>query len=220
LDTTDTAVFVLKIVLALGPLAVYFLALGLVNSQARPCLLRARTDFTLLAVAFVPVIAAPVQMLIEHGQLHLVSGVIVAVLALFFGLLPRRDRGWVMYNCSPAQCRRLLQQACRRLGWELNRAADGVLHVRPPGLLVTTTGLPWLRSVTLRMDGPATPAARSARARLVATLHDELSREAMLASATGISLVVIGAALLGVPMWYLFHHMDAIVDVVRRIFFA
>lgn len=220
MDTTDTAIFVLKIVLALGPLAVYFLALGLINSQARPYLLSARVDFTLLAVACVPVIAAPIQLLFAHGHFHLVTGVVVGVLALFFGLLPRWGQGWVVYNCSPAQCRRLLQQACRRLGWELERGADGTLYVCQPDLLITTTGLPWLRSVTLRIDGPTSLVTQSARNKLIATLHDELSREAMLASTTGISLVVIGVALLGVPMWYLFHHMDAIVDVVRRIFFA
>jgi len=219
-DTTNTAVFVLKLVVALGPLAIYFLTLGLINSQARPYLLSARTDFTLLAIVCVPIFAAPALVLIEHGYFPLVTGVIVVMLAMFFGLLPRWGQGWVMYNCSSAQCRRLLQQACRRLGWQLERDADGSLHIGQQNLRVTTTELPWLRSVTLRIDGPKTPATQSNRSRLIATLNHELSGEAMLASATGISLVVIGVTLLGVPMWYLFHHMDAIVDVVRQIFFA
>ena len=42
----------------------------------------------------------------------------------------------------------------------------------------------------------------------------------MLPSPTGASMVVIGAALLGVPMYYLLNHMNAIVDVVKHIFFA
>ena len=48
----------------------------------------------------------------------------------------------------------------------------------------------------------------------------EIRREAMLPSPAGASMVVIGAALLGVPMWYLFHHMDAIASAVRQVLFT
>ena len=53
-----------------------------------------------------------------------------------------------------------------------------------------------------------------------ARVFEEMAAEGLLPSPTGASLVLIGAALLGVPMWYLLHHMGAIVDVVRQILFA
>jgi hypothetical protein len=220
LDITDQAVFVLKVILALGPLSLYFLGLGLVSSQARPCLVSARTDFTLLATAFIPAITFPVLLLIEHGQHQIVTGVVVGLLALFFALLPRRDSSWVVYNCSPAQGRRLLQQAARHLGWRVHRHGDGPLEIEPIGLRITQTALPWLRSVTLHVEGPTSIEARVARRTLMAALSEELRHEAMLPSATGASLVLIGAGLLGLPMWYFFHNINVIVEAVRRIFAA
>jgi len=220
-NTTDQAVFVLRVLLAVGPLAVYFLGLGLVNSQARPCMINARADFTLLVIVFLPVILFPAFVLIEHGWPGVVGGVLAGVLALFFGLLPKREQSWVVYNCSPAQCRRLLGQAARELGWRMKAddEADNV-HLHTVGLRLAFSSLPWLRSVTLRIDGKATPEAVAHQQRLLASLRTEMRREALLPSATGASLVLIGVGLLGLPMWYLFHHMNAIVEVVRRILSA
>ena len=85
---------------------------------------------------------------------------------------------------------------------------------------ITQTGLPWLRSVTLHTEGPATAEARAARRELIAALREEFQSETMLPSATGASLVLIGATLLGLPMWYFFHNIHAIVETVRRILSA
>ena len=220
MEPADHAFFVLKILLALGPLSLYFLGLGLLNSQARPYLVSTRTDFTLLVTVFIPVIVLPVLLLLEHGLSHLVTVVAVGLVILFVALLPKRDQGWVLYNCSPAQGRRLMQQAVRRFGWEAVWRADGSLEVRPVDLHITQTSLPWLRSVTLHAEGPATPASRAARRRLMDGLRGEIQQEAMLPSATGASLVLIGATLLGLPMWYLFQNINAIVETVRRILSA
>ncbi len=208
-------------VLAVGPLAIYFLGLGLVNSQARPCMVNARADFALLAVAFFPVILLPSFVLIEYGHPGVVGAVLAGVLALFFGMLPKRGESWVIYNCSLAQCRRLLGHAVGHLGWrtEGNSGPD-TIHLHTAGLVIACTSLPWLRSVTLRIDGATSPQAITARDRLLAVMRAEMAREALLPSATGASLVVIGAGLLGLPMWYLFQHMEAVVEVVRRILFA
>jgi hypothetical protein len=219
-DVTDQAAFVLKVILALAPLSLYFLGLGLVSSQARPCLVSARTDFTLLAVVFIPVIAFPVLALIGMGQFQMVTGTVVSLLALFFILLPRREQHWVLYNCSRAQARRLLQQASARLGWQATAHDDGSVEIQPIGLRVSQSGVPWLRSVTLHTEGPATPQVQIARRQLIAALREEFRSETMLPSPAGASLVLIGATLLGLPMWYFFHNIHAIVETVRRIFSA
>lgn len=219
MDPTDQVVFVFKLVLALGPLAVYFLGLGLVNSQAHPLLIRARVDFVLLAIAFVPVVTAPLVGLVEHGWGWFATGVVVGMMALFFGMLPGRDAGWVMYNVDPRQCRRLFERACRRLGWTAE-GDDDQLHVAGADLTVRLSGLPWLRNVTVRVGSATGASCGSTRERLMRAIYHETRREATLPSPAGASMVVIGAALLGVPMWYLFHHMGAIVEVVRRILFT
>jgi hypothetical protein len=113
-----------------------------------------------------------------------------------------------------------LQQAARRLGWHSTLQSDGSIEIQSIGLRITQSGLPWLRSVTLHTEGPATPQAQTARRELIAALVEEFQSETMLPSPTGASLVLIGATLLGLPMWYFFHNIHAIVETVRRIFSA
>lgn len=219
MNATETAIFVLKILLTLGPVAVYFLILGLVNSQARPCLVSARADFALLALVFVPVMALPLFVLAGLGLHVLVGGVALGLGAFFLGLLPGRNRDWVIYNCGFVQCRRLLTQACRRLGWRADWSSEGTLDIASVALNVHPAVLPLLRSVTLHIT-ISTDEQRLAANRLIDALNDEIRDEAMLPSSAGVSLVVLGTVLLGLPMWYLFHNIHAIVEVVGRVLSA
>ncbi len=220
-NSSDQVVFVLQVALALGPLAIYFLGLGLVNSQARPFLASARADFIVLTTAFAPVICWPTIALIEQGRVGMAAGVVAAVAGLFWYLIPARTGGWVIYNISPETTAEVIHRTCRRRGWQLtgHPERDEDCTVEPLGLRLTTHSMPWLRNVTIQLARPQTGlAADPAAARQFASaLAGELGRESMLPSPTGASLVVLGAGLLGMPMWYLFRNMDAIVDVVRRI---
>lgn len=217
MDARDQVMFVLQVAAALGPVAIYFLGLGLVNSQPRPMLISARRDFTLLAGAFFPLILVPAAAMARNGHPYLALGVIAGVVILFLAMLPARRNLWVVYNIGPGQLLRVLQRACRRNGWALSAEGD-LLSVQPLGLQFTRHSLHWLRNATLEFHGSCHQGENQSR--LLAALRTELDRESMLASPTGASLVVVGAALLGLPMWYLFHHMDLIVDVVRQILFA
>ncbi len=219
LNSAEQVVFVLQVIVAVGPLAVYFLGLGLVNSQPRPCLVAARSDFVVLAVAFVPVVVLPISLLVEHRQYGIAAVGIAVFAGLFWGNLPTRRGDWVIYNVGHAQFRRLLHRACRRLGWSL-REVDDELHASPAHLAIGYAMLPWLRNVSLRLRSLDGAPRRAAQAELIAALHAEIRRESTLPSTMGASLVLVGTALLGVPMWDLLHHMDAIVDVVRRILVA
>ena len=130
LDSSDQVVFVLQLIIALGPLAVYFLGLGLVNSQAHPCLVRARSDFVLLAVAFVPVIIAPVLLLVQHGHPLIALLVVAAVAGIFAAPAAARSGIWVVYNISllavPPRARAVLPSA--RLVASRDRRLHATLH--------------------------------------------------------------------------------------------
>ncbi len=217
MDARDQVVFILQVVMALGPLAVYFLGLGMVNSQARPFLISARRDFTLLAGAFLPLVLVPTVALTRTGHVWAAVAVWAAVFTLFLAMLPARKGAWVIYNVGAGQFLRILQRACRRRNWQL-RAEGDLLTIEPTGLQIARHGSSWLRNVTVEFQGGRRRSAELAE--LVAALREELASESMLPSPTGASLVVIGASLLGLPMWYLFNHMDLIVDVVRQILFA
>lgn len=217
MDAPAHVVFVFEVVIALGPLAVYFLGLGLVNSQPRPCLVNARADFVWLTLAFLPVIAVPCVAAAQRGLLLVAAAAALSVAVLFFFLLPDRHSGWVVYNIGERRCRRLISRACRRLGWTLADVGDQQ-EVHPAGLSISYSAIPWLRNVTVRIN--TAQGAQRSRQDLVRAIGEELACEPMLPSAIGASLVVIGAGLLGVPMWFLFRHMDAIVEVARQIFKA
>lgn len=224
MDSAGQVIFVLQVVLTIGPVAVYFLGLGLVSSQAHPCLVSERSDFTLLALAFVPIILWPFVALLKGGSIAVAFILLSAVVVLFWVLLPRRHDGWVIYNISYEECRRVLERACARLGWQVDKAPpsgdelDSV--IRPLGLGVSLHSMPWLRNVTVRCRGLDGRSHGQEREALGEQLARELRRESFLPSPTGAGLVVIGATMLGLPMWYLFRNMDSIVDVVRRFILA
>jgi hypothetical protein len=166
-----------------------------------------------------PLLAIPVWLLADLGRYALAAGVTLGVTVFFLALVPRQSRRWVIYNCSPTQCKRLLTRVCRRHGWQAAWGGSGVLEVEPIHLQVSSEMLPLLRSVTLHIEAN-TPEQNQASERLIQTLRQEIREEAMLPSPTGASLVVLGTGLLGLPMWYFFHHFSTIVEVVRRIFAA
>ena len=220
MNSSDQVILVLQLLLTIGPLAVYFLGLGLVSSRAHPCLVSERADFVLLTLAFMPIISWPLVSLLSTAHYVPAAGLVVVLATLFCRLLPRSEDGWVFYNLSGQELRRALQRTCGRLGWGIEYATstgdEPEATVRPAGLTLTTNNMPWLRNITLRCKA-ATRVQEDARRELLHALAGELRRESMLPSPTGAGLVVVGALLLGLPMWYFFNHIDAIVDVVRRV---
>jgi hypothetical protein len=182
----------------------------------------ARTDFVVLTIALVPLIMGPVLAMVKFGGWWPLAVASVAA-AVFVGvLLPRRNSGWVIYNTSLPQCRRLLYRACRRLGLSAE-GNDEQVQIAEIGLTVFLTALPVLRNVTLSLrtqSGRHGEGDQAVVRRLMDTLEGEIQEESMLPSPAGASMVVIGAAMLAVPMWFFFHHVDAIARAVRQIFFA
>ena len=218
METPDQVISAVQLTLALGPLAVYFLGLGLVNSRAQPCLVRARADFVVLALALLPAIIAPVVGFVEAGRPAVAAGLALGVALIFIRLLPGHHAGWVIYNIDHDRCRELVRRACQRLGWSVDSAEDRI-RIKEVELTMALCALPWLRNVSISFVARGREVA-GAQQRLMAALARELAHERMLPSPIGASLVVIGTGLLMAPMWSLAHHADAIVKAVWEILFA
>jgi len=116
-SNTDQAIFALKIVLTVAPLAAYFLMLGVVNSQATPRLVSARRDFLVLTGAFLPAFVWPVPVLLTGlGLQALVAAVVIAAL-LLRARLPHPWKHWVIYNADAALASSAIERTLQRLGW-------------------------------------------------------------------------------------------------------
>ena len=141
----------LQVAAVVIPAAVYFLLLGLLNSQRTPQLLRSRTDFILLILAFSPLFFMP--LLISLGA---ASWTFVAVLALVVVgtvlMAPAATGHWVIYNITLPEVLRCAERALR--GMDISFRRDGrrlILDGR--NVTVSFGTLPLLRNVSITAEG-------------------------------------------------------------------
>ena len=207
---------VLLLVGNVGPIALYFLFLGLVNSHSRPYLVTRRSDFVSLTIVLVPLLMWPVPIFARSTVWPLgVAGFVLAA-GVFLRMLPKTGTGFVVYNISESRCRRLLADSIQRLGWPGHWhgplwQGDGD---RPT---IWVRGFALLRNVTIHID-----ASDGRGAEDVAALHAEMESRlrgvSQLPSTMGACLVVLGVGLLIIPMWMVSRHIDALVDAMSHLF--
>jgi hypothetical protein len=214
-STLEQAAAALKVLLYVGPIAVYVLWLGLVNSQAKPKLVSARDDFVVMSIALCPFASAPLVGLARAGYGWLGVAVLAVLLGLFLRLLPAPDSGWVIYNLSPRRARMLAERTLRALGGSYRWVGRTVV-AGDTGLSVEVSFVPLLRNVTFGLrhrDGRVSAAE-------VKAFRSELSRrldgEGGIPSVAGCLLLLGGVALLIMPLWMLSHHSAAIADVMTH----
>lgn len=207
---------VLMLVGNVGPLAVYFLILGLVNSHARPFLMTSRADFLALTSVLLPVLIWPVPDFIRAGlYLWLTLGLLLAV-ALFVRLLPGRLDGFVVYNVSVRQCVRMLNLSLRRLGLA-GRWKGGAWTSDDGSLSVCVRGFAPLRNASIHVESTDS-LRREWVPRIGADLEGRLKSVAQLPSASGAALVVAGVTLMILPMWMVGRHIHDLVDAMTHVF--
>lgn len=210
---TFPIVDVMMMVVNVAPIALYFLILGLVNSHARPYLITSRSDFIALTIALAPVLMWPLPSFLQAGTLWpLAAGMIIAA-TVFFMLVPRSNAGFVIYNISEARCMRILNEALAGMGlagWWDGHAWRGDRGV--PSFHLSKIAL--LRNVTIHIESDSEAFA----SRLHAELTERIKAVSQLPSAMGACLVMVGAAIMLVPMWMVGTHIDDFVDAMGHLF--
>jgi hypothetical protein len=206
---------VLMLVGNVAPIALYFLALGLVNSHARPHLITARTDFVALSTVLVPVLLWPVPNLAHGKAIWLLVAGLAAAGTCFYWLLPARNAGFVIYNVAERRCRQMLDEALAAMGlcgqWQ-----DQVWRSHDGRLVIRVRAISLLRNVSLMTE--ATPEGRPLVHELGQALEERLRRVAQLPSTMGACLVMLGIGLLVLPMWMVGRHIHDLVDAMSRLF--
>lgn len=219
MDSAANVILVLQLLVNLGPLALYFVVLGLVNSQRHPRLVSSRADFVTLTVVFLPVLIWPVPFLVRHGLWCLLGVGVVMVGGAFLSLLPRSRAGWVIYHTTESETRAVVQHAVRRMGWGARWREAGMI-LPEANVRLWCGAFPWLGSVSIRLEGLEGGADAAALDLLRAQIERQLERRLLLPSIVGTGLVLVGVILWIVPLWMMFRHMDAIVDLVQHFLFA
>jgi hypothetical protein len=219
MDSTAQVILVLQLLVNLGPPALYFVVLGLINSQRRPCLISSRADFVTLTVVFLPALIWPVPFLVGRGWWGLLSIGVAVVCCAFFALLPRPHAGWVVYHTCENEMQAMLRRAVRRLGWTAQWVGTAVT-IPEAGLRIRFSAFPWFGSVSTHVEGIAGRPRAEAVDALRMQIERQLERRSLLPSAVGTCLVIVGVVLWVVPLWMMLRHMDAIVDLVQHLLFA
>ena len=207
---------VLLLVGNVAPIALYFLALGLVNSHSRPYLLSRRADFVALTSVLVPVLLWAVPGFVNAGYWWalLIAGGLVG--ATFAWMLPKTDDGFVIYNIAESRCERLLEDSLAAM--HLSGCWEGkTWHSDCGTMAIHVRGFALLRNVTLHIEKTGPRAARLFPT-LAAQMQHRISNVAQLPSTMGAGLVLVGLALLILPMWTVSRHIDDLVDAMSHLF--
>jgi hypothetical protein len=181
--------------LALGPLAVYLLLIGMLNLSRRPFLVSGPRDAAALGLALSGfVIVGPIELClpdaaaVRFGPYVWVLLVVLYSLCLVLALLLLRPR-LIVYNTSAAQLRTVLADLVGQLDADASWAGD-VLVLPSLGVQLHLDHLAAMRNVSLTsVGGQQDPLGWH---RLEAALATALSRLPTTRSARGAALVVAG----------------------------
>ncbi len=181
-----------RVAAVLIPVALYFLALGLLNSRRHPQLLPGRRDFALLLLALGPLLLLP--MLSLHWSVPATVGLAAAVAAVLWLLAPRPGT-WVLYNLTPAEADRAVDRALDAAGLDARR--DGRRWRLPDsGAALEVRDFHLLRNVTVRMTGGDAELHR----RFENALAARLARVEAETTPTAMALLLVAAAMLVAPL--------------------
>ena len=181
-----------RVATLMGPVAVYFLVLGLLNTRRRPQMLTGRTDFALLIAALSPLVFLPVLRFLGGSPLIALA---IAVLLAGMVLALSPSRSWVVYNISAYAAADAVAAALGKLGVDFARSAEGFV-VEAEGITITVGGFPLLRNATIRLRGADRRFTRAFQAALAVRLAAMECQPSPMA----ISMLLVAVIMLAAPL--------------------
>jgi hypothetical protein len=188
--------------IALGPAAIYFVLLGLMNLSRRPFVTSGMRDTAALGVAISGfMIAGPMELFLPEslayatGRGWLVWLLLIVFYALTVTLLVLLQRPRiVIYNVTPEQLRPVLADLVRRLDKDGRMIGDAVFFPNL-GVHLNVEPLPILKNVQLKSAGASQSYQGWREVELA--LQTGLRESRGSANPNGYTLVFIGAIMLG-----------------------
>jgi uncharacterized membrane protein len=208
----------LHLCLALGPVAIYFLLLGLVNLSRRPRLATGARDAAALAMAVAGlVIVGPMELLfpdaaaIRYGPfvwLLLIGLYVMLVVLCLLSLRPRL----VLYNITTDKLRPILADVVERLD-ENARWAGDALSLPGLGAQLYIEGFQAMRSASLTAAGRRQNLGGWRR--LEKALRSAIAREDVPRNPAGLLLLAVGLGLVGLMAWQISQHPQDIIQSLK-----
>jgi len=200
----------LQIAVVAVPVAVYFLVLGLLNSQKRPQMLSGRMDFSLLIASLAPLFAIPALDWLGTNLLT-ISACVAAVAATMAALSPRSYRSWVVYNISMNKALRCVGRALDLAGFRYSRREDRFYLEGGPNIHLAS--FPILRNVSVHIS-PTDKCRRAALRRFEAELARTIGAVEVTASPMAVSFVLVATAMIVAPLILLADHVPEMVRIL------
>ncbi len=217
MDSTSQVILILKLALNIAPPALYFVILGLVNSQSKPHLISSRNDWLALVCVFFPVVVYPSIVLANWGYYMPALGIIAAIGIGLMISLPNPGTGWVIYNTSKSAVRKLITRTLDKHSIEYKIDAEDDLIIIPrEGLIIKMTYFAILRNVTVSLDKVGNKSITNSSVSDI--LENELSSKiAFIESGLNVigpAMLIAGSSMLILPLIMMIRHIDAFVRVV------
>ena len=199
----------IQVAAVVAPVAIYFLLLGLLNSQPNPQMLSARSDFILLNAAFAPVFCVPVLNYFGMSA-WATPAVIGMMLAGAVLLAPRRASNWVVYNITLPAALRAAERALTAMGESFDRR-DRSLLLRGKNFSLKFSAMPLLRNVSISVEGAdTTDFGKKFESLLVA----QLTGIPAVATPMAVTFLLIATAMLITPLGLLADRMPEMVRII------
>jgi len=216
MDSASQVILILKLALNIAPPALYFVILGLVNSQSRPHLISSKNDWLALICVFFPIVIYPSIILASWGY-YLLAIAIIAVIATGLVIsLPKPGAGWVIYNASKSCVRNLIIKSLEKNNIDYRLENNKRTIVLPKhNIIIKLAGFALLKNVTITVN------QLSDNHRTINLLEDELSNRLECIESgyniIGPAMLVAGTSMLILPLMMMVRHIDAFVRVVSEL---
>lgn len=207
MPSSEYAGFFLRVTMVVVPVGLYFLLLGLLNSRRHPQVLSGRQDFSLLIVAFSPVLIHPVLSLVGVSLTTVVAAGLVVAGAVVL-LAPRRGK-WVIYNLPTEQARLAVGACLEAIGLPAREDASG-FRSEGGDVVVRMIAFPLLRNVSVRIEGGHEALHR----RFEASLAGVLSTQRAETSPATVALLLVAVGMMVAPLTLVAHRGDEIVRIL------
>lgn len=203
----------LHAMIALGPVAIYFLVLGGINLDSRPTVINGMSDTAALGIAIGGfMISGPMELFLPEMAANIFGWAIWPLLITFYLLcltlfvLLMRPR-LVIYNITTEQLRPVLAEVIAHLDPDSRFVGESVFL---PNLGVQLHLEPFatLKNIQLKPTGPQQ--SQAGWREFEVALHEELRHTRGTSNPYGISLVMFGLVMLGIISSWLVYDASAI----------